>query len=60
MCNINNFTKIGKATFLKISPHPIFNVGFPPQRHIPQIEEFDVTVVISSTNTAVLIVESMT
>ena len=41
------------------SPHPVFNVGFPPHGHVPQVKEFDVAVVVASTHTAVLVVEGM-
>ncbi len=42
------------------SPHPIFNISFPAQRHVPQVKEFDVPVVITGTHTAILIIEGMT
>ena len=40
--------------------HPIFNVGFPPYTHVPQVKQFDIPIVIASTYTAVLIIKCMT
>lgn len=40
-------------------PYPIFNVGFPSNRHVAQVKEFNVSVVVSSTHTAILFVEGM-
>ena len=40
--------------------HPILHIGLPAQGHVPQIKQFDVSVVIAGTHTAVMGIVSVT
>jgi len=39
-----------------VAPHPVLDVGLPPDGHVPQVKEFDVPVVVAGAHAAVLVV----
>lgn len=46
-----------RQTRLTNGSYPIFDIGLPPQTHLPKIKQLDVTIVIPSSHTPLFIIE---